>query len=111
MNNNPLKLDLHKSDITWQLELNPEKVDPILHGVGYLAWTWIRISLESWMVSWYKVILYELVSQITCISVSIFWYSTYTFPRTWAQGGSPFFETFKFFGVSADRRLVRIRVY
>ncbi len=23
-------------------------------GVGYMAWKWIRISLESWMVSWYK---------------------------------------------------------
>ena len=23
-------------------------------GVGYLAWKWIRISLKSWMVSWYK---------------------------------------------------------
>jgi hypothetical protein len=23
-------------------------------GIGYLAWKWIRISLESWMVSWYK---------------------------------------------------------
>jgi hypothetical protein len=23
-------------------------------GFGYMAWKWIRISLKSWMVSWYK---------------------------------------------------------
>ncbi len=31
MNNIPLKSDLHKPDITWQLELNLEEVDPFLH--------------------------------------------------------------------------------
>ncbi len=30
LSNNPLKLDLCRSNITWQLELNLEKVDPIL---------------------------------------------------------------------------------
>jgi hypothetical protein len=31
MNNIPLKLELHVSDVTWQLELNLEEVDPFLH--------------------------------------------------------------------------------
>ncbi len=45
-------------------------------GAGYLAWKWIRISLESWMGcpdgSGTKTKLYELVSQTACISGSIF---------------------------------------
>ncbi len=47
-------------------------------GVGYLAWKWICISLESQMGcpdgSGTKTKWYKLVSQIACVSVSIFWY-------------------------------------
>ncbi len=45
-----------------------------MDGVGHMAWKWIRISLESQMVSWYKKKIYEPVSQIACVNVSIFWY-------------------------------------
>jgi hypothetical protein len=31
MNNIPLTLNLHRSNITWQLESNLEEVDPFLH--------------------------------------------------------------------------------
>ncbi len=47
-------------------------------GVGYMAWKWIRISLESRMGcpdgSGTKMKSYKPVAQTACISVSIFWY-------------------------------------
>jgi hypothetical protein len=43
-----------------------------------MAWKWIRISLESWMGcpdgSGTKAKSYKPVSQIACVSISIFWY-------------------------------------
>ncbi len=64
------------------------------------------------MSSGTKTKLYKLVSQIACVSVSIFLYKMYTFPHTWAQGGSTYFGTLVvFFVVSADCRLVQIHIY
>jgi hypothetical protein len=55
-----------------------ERETKIKKGVGYLAWKWIHISIGSWMGSpdgsSTKTKLYKPVSQIACISVSIFWY-------------------------------------
>jgi hypothetical protein len=49
-----------------------------MYGVGYLAWKWIRISLNSWMVllmeSGTKTKSYKLVSKIACVCVSFFLY-------------------------------------
>ena len=43
-----------KGDLaTKLLNIAPEVYQRYI-GVGYMAWKWIRISLESWMVSWYK---------------------------------------------------------
>ncbi len=67
-----------------------------------MAWKWICISLESQMGcpdgSGTKPKLYKPVSQIACVSVSIFWYLTYTHSHVpGLQGEALFLEISSFF--------------
>jgi hypothetical protein len=82
------------------------------NGFGYMAWKWICISLESWMVSWYKnKIVRASVSNcmhqcLNCLVLNIH------IPMYLGSRGKPFFWNLEvFFGVSADPRLVWICVY
>jgi hypothetical protein len=79
-----------------------------------MAWTWIGISLKSWMGcpngSGKKTKSYEPVSQIACISVSVFFVlneliPTYLGTRGNQGGEALFLDLRDFFAVSADSRL------
>jgi hypothetical protein len=76
-----------------------------------MAWKWICISLESWMVSWYKKKKDEPVSRIACVSVKFFLVLNVHIPVYLGSRGKPFFGTLSFFIVSADCRLIRICMY
>ncbi len=81
-------------------------------GVGYLAWKWIRISLESRMVSWYKneIIRAGVSNRIRqCLNFLVL---NVHIPTYLGLRGKPFFLKLQsFFSVSADCRLVRICIY
>jgi hypothetical protein len=66
-----------------------------------MAWKWIHISLDSWMVvlveSGTKTKCYEHVSQIACVCVSFFWVLNVHIPLYPGSRKKPFFWTFKFF--------------
>jgi hypothetical protein len=70
-------------------------------GVGYMAWTWIHISLDSWMVilmeSGTNTKFYKPVSQIACVCVSFFWVLNIHIPLYLDSREKPFFQTSKFF--------------
>ncbi len=72
------------------------------------------ISLESCMVcpdgSGTKTKSYKSVSQIACVSVSIFFGTKHTHSCIPGLKGEALFSKLCFFAVSADRRLVRIRI-
>jgi hypothetical protein len=77
-----------------------------------MAWKWIRISIESWMVSWYKnKIVRAGVSN--CMSQCLNFFGTKCTHSlvNWLKGEAFFLTFLCFFGVSADRRLVQIHMY
>jgi hypothetical protein len=80
-----------------------------------MAWKWIRISLESWMVSWWfwykNKIVQAHVSNCTVHVSNILVPNIHT-PVYLGSRGKPFFWNSEvFFVVSADCRLVRFCIY
>jgi hypothetical protein len=70
---------------------------PTVIGVGCMAWKWIRISLESWMVSWYKnKIVQASVSNCMCQCLK-FLVLNVLIPAYLGSRGKPFFQNFKVF--------------
>jgi hypothetical protein len=69
----------------------------VAKGVGYMAWTWIRISLKSWMVSWYKnEIVQAGVSNCMrqCLNFLVL---NIHVPAYLGSRGKPFFQNFEVF--------------
>ncbi len=70
-----------------------------------MAWKWIRISLNSWMVvlmeSGIKMKFYKPVSQIACLCVSFFLVLNIHIPLYLDSRGKHFFRTSKFFFYSS----------
>ncbi len=84
-------------------------------GVGYMAWKWIHISLESWMASWwfwYQIKIVQARVSNRTARVSNFLVQNVHIPAYLGSRGKPFFWNFSvFFRMSADLRLVQICTY
>ncbi len=88
--------------------------DAISKGVGYMAWKWICISIDSWMVvlmeSGTKTKPYKHVSQISCIGVSFLGVLNIHIPLYLGSRRKPFFWTSKFFCCLVPVSIILIRV-
>jgi hypothetical protein len=76
-----------------------------------MAWKRIRISLESWMVSWYKKQNHMSRCLKSHASVSHFFCTKRTHSPVRGLKGEALFLKLLFFVLSADRKLVQISVY
>ncbi len=83
-------------------------------GVGFLAWKWIRISLDSQMVvqmeSGTKTKSYKPVSQITCVCVSFVLVLNVHIPLYLSSRRKPFLRTLKFFCSLVPVSIISIRI-
>ncbi len=89
----------------------PPQTFKVARGKGLvMAWKWIRISLESWMVSWYKNEIVQGGVSNCMHQCLIFWVLKVHIPAYLGSRGKSFFETSKFFQCVCQSRLVQIRV-
>jgi hypothetical protein len=75
----------------------PIAVKLLTKGIAYMAWKWSRISLESWMVSWYKNEIIQ-ASVLNCMRQCLnFLVLNIHIPAYMGSRGKPFFQNFEVF--------------